>query len=123
MLYTFLVGRPPFDTRGVKNTLNRVLSCAYEIPSNLSPEAADLIQSLLRRNPHERLKLREILEHPFLTKEKISVKKESSSVSLTIGAQFTIVYTIDIYSPGYCDICRFKVDLVIPNSCRVRLQL
>lgn len=80
MLYTFLVGRPPFDTRGVKNTLNRVLSCEYEIPNHLSPEATDLIQSLLRRNPHERLTLRQILEHPFLTKSKIA-KKESSSVS------------------------------------------
>ena len=28
MFYTMLVGRPPFDTEGVRNTLNKV--CMYE---------------------------------------------------------------------------------------------
>ena len=57
MLYTLLVGHPPFDTQGVKNTLNRVISAEFELPDSLSPEAKDLICHLLKKNPKERLPL------------------------------------------------------------------
>ncbi|VEL13087.1 unnamed protein product, partial [Protopolystoma xenopodis] len=70
MLYTLLVGRPPFDTREVRSTLTRVLAGDYQLPSSLSPEAADLISNLLRRQPNERMKLRAILAHSFMTTRK-----------------------------------------------------
>ncbi len=57
MLYTLLVGHPPFDTKGVTNTLNRVISAEYVMPENLSPEAKHLIHSLLQKNPKDRLRL------------------------------------------------------------------
>lgn len=66
MFYTLLVGRPPFDTREVRSTLNRVLAVDYELPSHLSREATDLISRLLKREPQERIKLRSILQHPFI---------------------------------------------------------
>ncbi|KAM8940481.1 serine/threonine-protein kinase PLK4 isoform 2-T2 [Pelodytes ibericus] len=66
MLYTFLVGRPPFDTDTVKNTLNKVVLADYEIPSFISREAKDLIFLLLRKNPADRLSLSSVLDHPFM---------------------------------------------------------
>ncbi|XP_045468652.1 serine/threonine-protein kinase PLK4 [Harmonia axyridis] len=66
LLYTLLVGKPPFDTQGVKSTLTRVVMANYEIPCHLSPEAKDLIQNLLQKNPKDRMKLDQILEHPFI---------------------------------------------------------
>ncbi|CAH8437990.1 unnamed protein product [Schistosoma turkestanicum] len=69
MFYTLIVGRPPFDTREVRSTLNRVLAVDYELPSTVSTEAADLINSLLRREPQERLKLKAIIQHPFMLKK------------------------------------------------------
>ncbi|KAA3676313.1 polo-like kinase 4 [Paragonimus westermani] len=69
MFYTMLVGRPPFDTREVRSTLNRVLAVDYELPSHLSREAIDLIGCLLKRQPQERLKLLSILQHPFMCKK------------------------------------------------------
>ncbi|XP_013418582.1 serine/threonine-protein kinase PLK4 [Lingula anatina] len=67
MLYTFLVGKPPFDTQAVRTTLNRVISAEFDMPDHLSLEAKDLIKSLLKKNPKERIGLHDILEHPFLT--------------------------------------------------------
>ncbi|XP_063314489.1 serine/threonine-protein kinase PLK4 [Pelobates fuscus] len=67
MLYTFLVGRPPFDTDTVKNTLNKVVLADYEMPNFLSREAKDLIFQLLRKNPADRLSLSSVLDHPFMT--------------------------------------------------------
>nr|XP_019933307.2 serine/threonine-protein kinase PLK4 [Aedes albopictus] len=68
MLYTFLVGKPPFDTEGVKSTLTKVVMSNYTIPSYISAEARDLIDQLLKKNPAERIKLDQVLQHPFMQK-------------------------------------------------------
>ena len=67
MLYTLLVGRPPFDTENIKSTLNKVVNVQFEIPSHLSIDAQDLIFSLLKKEPDQRLKLFDILRHPFIS--------------------------------------------------------
>ncbi|XP_025264151.1 serine/threonine-protein kinase PLK4 isoform X2 [Camponotus floridanus] len=67
MLYTLLVGKPPFDTDAVKSTLTRVVMADYIMPSYLSDNAKDLIEKLLRKNPKERIRLRDIHKHPFIT--------------------------------------------------------
>lgn len=69
MLYTFLVGKPPFDTDAVRSTLNRVITAAFDLPDHLSPEAKDLLQCLLKKNPKERLALTEVFTHPFMSKD------------------------------------------------------
>ncbi|XP_053317337.1 serine/threonine-protein kinase PLK4 isoform X2 [Spea bombifrons] len=66
MLYTFLVGRPPFDTDTVKNTLNKVVLADYQMPNFVSREAKELIFQLLRKNPADRLSLSSVLDHPFM---------------------------------------------------------
>ncbi|EAT38772.1 AAEL009360-PA [Aedes aegypti] len=68
MLYTFLVGKPPFDTEGVKSTLTKVVMSNYTIPPYISSEARDLIDQLLKKNPAERIKLDQVLQHPFMRK-------------------------------------------------------
>lgn len=68
MFYTLLVGKPPFDTDTVKNTLNKVVLADYEMPAFLSREAQDLIYKLLRKNPADRLSLSSVLDHPFVSK-------------------------------------------------------
>ncbi|XP_032787305.2 serine/threonine-protein kinase PLK4 isoform X2 [Daphnia magna] len=68
LLYTLLVGRPPFDTDAVKSTLTRVVMADYKLPVTMSVEAKDLIQRLLKKNPKERPSLMEVMEHPFMKK-------------------------------------------------------
>nr|SVE86661.1 EOG090X03P9 [Daphnia similis] len=68
LLYTLLVGRPPFDTDAVKSTLTRVVMADYKLPVTMSAEAKDLIQRLLKKNPKERPSLMEVMEHPFMKK-------------------------------------------------------
>lgn len=72
LLYTLLVGKPPFETQGVKSTLTRVVMDDYRLPSYLSPEAKDLIDSLLQKNPKDRIGLEQILEHPFIKRSSVS---------------------------------------------------
>ncbi|KAM4672006.1 serine/threonine-protein kinase PLK4 isoform 2-T2 [Amazona ochrocephala] len=68
MFYTLLIGKPPFDTDTVKNTLNKVVLADYEMPVFLSREAQDLIHRLLRKNPADRLSLSSVLDHPFMSR-------------------------------------------------------
>ena len=45
----------------------RVKSVDFEIPSHVSPLARDLIRSLLRKSPADRLPLDRVLTHPFFS--------------------------------------------------------
>lgn len=67
MLYSLLVGKPPFDTDAVKSTLTRVVMADYAMPIHLSDNAKDLIDKLLKKNPKDRIRLRDIPKHPFIT--------------------------------------------------------
>ncbi|XP_018421461.1 PREDICTED: serine/threonine-protein kinase PLK4 isoform X2 [Nanorana parkeri] len=96
MLYTFLVGRPPFDTDTVKNTLNKIVLADYEMPSFMSREAKDLIFKVLRKNPADRLSLSSVLDHPFMTgyssttcDDKAAVEDSIDSGHATISTGFT----------------------------------
>ncbi|XP_071566402.1 serine/threonine-protein kinase PLK4 [Temnothorax nylanderi] len=82
MLYTLLVGRPPFETDAIKSTLTRVVMADYEMPLHLSDNARDLIDKLLKKNPKERISLRDIHKHPFITSiEKSRLRNERNGTS------------------------------------------
>ncbi|GAA5971136.1 hypothetical protein JCM21900_000946 [Sporobolomyces salmonicolor] len=68
ILYTLLIGKPPFQTKDVKNIYRKIRDNAYTFPPEipLSAEAQDLISWILRPVPSERPTLAEILAHPFL---------------------------------------------------------
>ncbi|XP_012235642.1 serine/threonine-protein kinase PLK4 [Linepithema humile] len=81
MLYTLLVGIPPFDTEAVKSTLTRVVIADYVIPPHLSNNAKDLIDKLLKKNPKDRISLRDVSKHPFITNiEKNRLYNEKNSM-------------------------------------------
>jgi len=82
LLYTLLVGTPPFDTTGVRSTLTKVVMADYSLPDGLSPEVQDLIAAMLKKNPLERIKLRDILNHPWI---KSSHQQDSGINTMTTG--------------------------------------
>ncbi|KAL8584489.1 hypothetical protein ACOMHN_016810 [Nucella lapillus] len=88
MLYTMLVGHPPFDTDAVRSTLSRVIQAQYDLPSDLSPEAQDLIRCLLRKNPKQRLHISDVLTHPFMMKKPLAASTkivQTSEMSMDSG--------------------------------------
>ncbi|XP_061712330.1 serine/threonine-protein kinase PLK4 [Cydia pomonella] len=66
LLYTLLVGSPPFHTQHVKTTLNKVIQADYKIPTELSIQAQDILQKLLCKDPTKRITLKSVAEHPFV---------------------------------------------------------
>lgn len=56
ILYTLLVGKPPYEAKDVKATYQRILANEYSFPKHvdLSDRAKSLIVSLLKSDPAER---------------------------------------------------------------------
>ncbi|KAG6837148.1 hypothetical protein H0H93_014053 [Arthromyces matolae] len=67
ILYTLIIGRPPFQTSEVKEIYKRIRNNEYDFPPErtISSHAQTLIQQILTPNPQERPTLHEIIENPF----------------------------------------------------------
>ncbi|KAF8842470.1 Pkinase-domain-containing protein [Paxillus ammoniavirescens] len=68
ILYTLLIGRPPFQTKDVKEIYTRIRDNVYEFPQErrISPDARDCITSILTPDPNQRPTLLEIIASPFI---------------------------------------------------------
>uniref|UniRef100_A0A8C1RK17 Serine/threonine-protein kinase PLK n=1 Tax=Cyprinus carpio TaxID=7962 RepID=A0A8C1RK17_CYPCA len=65
VMYTMLLGRPPFETTNLKETYRCIREARYSMPSSLSAQAKHLISSMLAKNPMHRPHLDDILRHDF----------------------------------------------------------
>ncbi|EDO28119.1 predicted protein, partial [Nematostella vectensis] len=68
VMYTMLVGHPPFETKSLRETYRRIRNNDYTIPSRVSDSAARLIQRMLHANPENRPKLSDIFSDDFFAK-------------------------------------------------------
>ena len=68
IIYTLIIGKPPFETTDVKATYRRIRQNNYSFPDHISISnaAKDLIKSILNGDPKKRPNLEEIEAHEFL---------------------------------------------------------
>ncbi|KAG8182970.1 hypothetical protein JTE90_013422 [Oedothorax gibbosus] len=67
IMYTLLVGNPPFETSTLKNTYSKIKKCDYYLPPRLDRNARLLITKLLHPEPEKRPNADQILMDDFLT--------------------------------------------------------
>ena len=66
IIYTLLVGKPPFETSCLKDTYMRIKKNEYHVPSSrVSPTAKNLIMKLLAADPTQRPNMQSILDDDF----------------------------------------------------------
>ena len=67
IIYTLIIGKPPFETRDVKTTYKRIKMNAYTFPESaiISEAAKNLISQILVLDPGKRPTLDQILTHDF----------------------------------------------------------
>lgn len=67
ILYTLLVGEPPFQTNDVKATYTRIKQCRFSFPPGLamSQSGKDLICQMLQSKPERRPSMVQVRQHPF----------------------------------------------------------
>jgi serine/threonine protein kinase len=70
VMYTLLVGRPPYESRDVKSTYKRILANNFTFPEHVpvSEAARDLICRMLQTNPEKRPSIAAINAHSFFTR-------------------------------------------------------
>eukprot|EP01087_Luapelamoeba_hula_P023610 TRINITY_DN870_c0_g3_i1.p1 TRINITY_DN870_c0_g3~~TRINITY_DN870_c0_g3_i1.p1 ORF type:complete len:633 (-),score=116.84 TRINITY_DN870_c0_g3_i1:717-2615(-) len=66
ILYRLLTGHPPFFNPNTQEMFKAIQNTDYKIPDNLSEEAKDLLQMILKANPDERPSCSKIMKHPWL---------------------------------------------------------
>jgi len=68
IIYTLIVGKPPFETTDIKLTYKKIKECDFSFPDSavISESAKDMISKILVFQPEKRLTLDEILLHPFI---------------------------------------------------------
>ncbi|XP_059900241.1 tribbles homolog 1 isoform X2 [Gadus macrocephalus] len=89
MLYTMLVGRYPFHDPDPATLFSKIRRGQCCLPEGLSPGAKCLLQSLLRKEPAERLTASELLAHPWFrhppaSQEAASGEQEVSSADQAV---------------------------------------
>lgn len=65
ILYTLLVGKPPFETSCLKDTYMKIKKNEYHVPSRVSLPAKNLIMKLLKGDPTDRPNMETLLEEEF----------------------------------------------------------
>ncbi|GFS96809.1 hypothetical protein TNCV_4754721 [Trichonephila clavipes] len=82
IMYTLLVGSPPFETSTLKNTYHKIKKCEYYLPPRLDRCARQLIQKLLHPDPDMRPNSDAILEDDFLTSGYIPSRLPTSCLTM-----------------------------------------
>lgn len=88
ILYTLLVGKPPFETSCLKETYNRIKKNNYTIPWHINPAASSLIKRMLHADPSQRPTVTELLSDEFLATG--YVPSRLPTTCLTIPPRFSI---------------------------------
>jgi len=71
IMFTLLTGKPPFETKNIKETYRRIKRIKYQWPTNsdryISAQAKNLISQIFMKSPDQRPDLKQMSEHPFFT--------------------------------------------------------
>ncbi|XP_030636675.1 serine/threonine-protein kinase PLK1 isoform X2 [Chanos chanos] len=88
ILYTLLVGKPPFETSCLKETYVRIKKNEYTIPRHINPVAAALIRRMLHADPTMRPPVADLLTDEFFTSGYVPLRLPTSC--LTVPPRFSI---------------------------------
>lgn len=84
LLFTLVVGRPPFESTDIRDTFSRVSRGDFRIPEDVSPPAKDLINRLIVLDPSQRLSLEQIKRHPYLRPPSVPLFTKSPLATLRL---------------------------------------
>jgi serine/threonine protein kinase len=66
LLYEMVVGRPPFQSTNHGQLIAKILQLELQFPTVATRQLQELVRSLLKREPRDRLPLAQALRHPWV---------------------------------------------------------
>ncbi len=109
LLYEMLVGEPPFTSDNIYNLIKKIEQFNIYFPDDISDECKELILSLLKINPNERITFNEFFEYSFnigkeekerLEKERLEKEKKDKEIlenEILENSELSLVEYIKIY--------------------------
>ncbi|XP_029164581.1 serine/threonine-protein kinase polo isoform X2 [Nylanderia fulva] len=67
IMYTLLVGKPPFETSSLKETYTRIKQVQYKTPQHISKPAMNMVANMLQLNPARRPSVAKLMKDTFFT--------------------------------------------------------
>ena len=67
ILYSMVTKAYPFAEEGIGPTIEKIMTKNPKYQKNLSQKLIDLLSKMFNKNPDERITLKQIIEHPWLT--------------------------------------------------------
>uniref|UniRef100_UPI00358F74AD serine/threonine-protein kinase PLK1 isoform X2 n=1 Tax=Myxine glutinosa TaxID=7769 RepID=UPI00358F74AD len=89
IMYTLLVGKPPFETVSLKETYTRIKRNEYTLPHTLNAAAGKLIKCMLRGDPGTRPSVEDLLKDEFFSDGYLPIRLPTTC--LTMAPRFSIV--------------------------------
>jgi polo-like kinase 1 len=82
IVYTLVYGRPPFESKDVKDTYKKIKESSFTFPEHISTSAhlKHLVSSILQKEPHKRPTIKELKSFDFFTEVNLS---RQPSISFT----------------------------------------
>ncbi|XP_074596761.1 maternal embryonic leucine zipper kinase-like [Brevipalpus obovatus] len=68
ILYALLVGQLPFDDENMGNLYKKIQNGQYAVPTWLSPEAKNLVTSMIQIHPNKRTTIKNLMDDPWIRK-------------------------------------------------------
>ncbi|KAL6424772.1 hypothetical protein ACFW04_010015 [Cataglyphis niger] len=67
IMYTLLVGKPPFETSSLKETYSRIKQVQYKTPQHITKPAMNMVANMLQLNPSRRPSVTKLMKDNFFT--------------------------------------------------------
>ena len=77
ILYYMLSKKLPFNENNNKELYKKIIEGKFQMPKNISKEAQDLLKKIIKVNPEERIKIKDIKNHPWFQLADISYNMHS----------------------------------------------
>jgi len=94
ILYIFLCGYPPFNGESDTDIMKAVRKGTYDFPveewATVSKDAKDLVSSMLKYDPKQRLSAKDCLAHPWIKKYDALSDQKISQTALTKMKKFKV---------------------------------
>ncbi|KAG8798524.1 hypothetical protein FRC17_007402, partial [Serendipita sp. 399] len=102
ILYALLVGRLPFDHENIRYLLEKVKHGRFIMPNDIPLAAQDLLARMLERDVEKRIKIKEIIAHPWFT----------SFPPRPVGGTFAPPPSLDVCLRPVSSRCDIDVDIL-----------
>lgn len=97
IMYTLLVGKPPFETNSLKETYAKIKRCEYHLPNNLPKATAYMLHQMLLPDPSKRPSVKQLLGMDFMRNG--FLPKELPASCLTMAPHFDSIMNLPNRKP------------------------